>query len=49
MSALEKVDSGRFLEFTWRALVFVVAIAIIVIVSTNWTRWEGGEAAVPGL
>jgi membrane fusion protein, multidrug efflux system len=43
MSALEKVDWGRFLEFTWRALVFVVAIAIIVIVSTNWTRWEGGE------
>ena len=27
MSALEKVDWGRFLEFTWRALVFVVASA----------------------
>src|SRR5580704_13651424 len=43
MSALEKVDWTKFLEFTWRVLVFVVAIAIIVIVSTNWTRWEGGE------
>ena len=43
MSALERVDWAKFLEFTWRVLVFVVAIAIIVIVSTSWTRWEGGE------
>ena len=43
MSALDKVDWNKVLEFTWRILVFVVAIAIIVIVSTNWTRWEGGE------
>jgi membrane fusion protein (multidrug efflux system) len=43
MSALEKVDWNKLLEFTWRGLVFVVAIGTIVIVSTNWTRWEGGE------
>jgi len=43
MAPLQWVDWNKFFEFTWRALVFVVAIAIIVIVSTNWTRWEGGE------
>ena len=37
-----KVDWNRVFEFTWRILVFVVAISIIIVVSTNWTRWEGG-------
>ncbi len=37
-----KFDLNRIFEICWRALVFVVAIAIIVIVTTNWTRWEGG-------
>jgi membrane fusion protein (multidrug efflux system) len=37
-----KVDWNRVFEFTWRILVFVVAIGIIIVVSTNWTRWEGG-------
>jgi membrane fusion protein, multidrug efflux system len=36
------VDWNRVFEFTWRILVFIVAIAIIAIVSTNWNRWEGG-------
>ncbi|MGC1458460.1 MAG: HlyD family secretion protein [Steroidobacteraceae bacterium] len=36
-------DWNRIFEFTWRILVFLVAIAIIAIVSTNWNRWEGGE------
>jgi membrane fusion protein (multidrug efflux system) len=35
------VDWNRVFEFAWRILVFVVAIGIIIIVSTNWTRWEG--------
>jgi membrane fusion protein, multidrug efflux system len=43
MSPIQGVDWNKFFEFAWRILVFVVAIAIIVIVSTNWTRWEGGE------
>src|SRR3984885_3174245 len=43
MSRIQEVDWNKVFEFTWRILVFVVAIAIIVIVSTNWTRWEGGE------
>src|SRR5271167_3660382 len=37
-----KVDWNRVLEFGWRILVFLVAIGIIIVVSTNWTRWEGG-------
>jgi membrane fusion protein, multidrug efflux system len=37
------IDWNRAFEFTWRILVFIVAVAIIIIVSTNWNRWEGGE------
>src|ERR1700689_2623924 len=37
-----KVDWNRFIEFAWRILVFIVAVGIIIVVSTNWTRWEGG-------
>jgi membrane fusion protein, multidrug efflux system len=33
---------NRIFEFAWRILVFVVAVAIILIVSRNWSRWEGG-------
>ena len=36
-------DRNRFFEFTWRILVFLVAIGILVVVFTNWNRWEGGE------
>jgi membrane fusion protein (multidrug efflux system) len=34
---------NKIFEIAWRALVFIVAIAIIVIVSTNWSRWEGRQ------
>jgi membrane fusion protein (multidrug efflux system) len=40
---MEKLDWNKAFEFTWRILVFIVAIGIIAVVSTNWTRWEGGE------
>jgi membrane fusion protein (multidrug efflux system) len=43
MSLIHEVEWNKVFEFAWRILVFVVALAIIVIVSTNWTRWEGGE------
>jgi membrane fusion protein, multidrug efflux system len=33
---------NKVFEFTWRILVFIVAIGIIVVVTTDWTRWEGG-------
>jgi membrane fusion protein (multidrug efflux system) len=36
------LDWNRVFEFTWRIVVFIVAIGIIIVVSTNWTRWEGG-------
>jgi membrane fusion protein, multidrug efflux system len=39
---ISKVDWNKIFEFAWRILVFVVAVGIIVVVSTNWTRWEGG-------
>ena len=41
--SMPKIDWNRAFEFAWRILVFMVAIGIIVVVSTNWTRWEGGE------
>jgi membrane fusion protein (multidrug efflux system) len=37
------VDWNRVFEFTWRILIFIVAVGIIIVVSTNWTRWEGGS------
>jgi membrane fusion protein (multidrug efflux system) len=40
--SISKIDWNRVFEFGWRILVFIVAIGIIVVVSTNWTRWEGG-------
>ena len=43
MSRIQQVEWNKVFEFTWRILVFVVAIAIIVIVSTNWSQWEGAE------
>src|SRR5208282_5427314 len=39
---IPKIDWNQVFEFGWRILVFVVAIGIIIVVSTNWTRWEGG-------
>ncbi len=36
------INWNRVFEFAWRILVFIVAIGIIIVVSTNWTRWEGG-------
>jgi membrane fusion protein (multidrug efflux system) len=38
---IRKIDWSRAFEFGWRILVFIVAIGIIIVVSTNWTRWEG--------
>ncbi len=40
--SIPKVDWNQIFEFGWRILVFVVAIGILIVVSTNWTRWEGG-------
>ncbi|HEX4151909.1 MAG TPA: HlyD family secretion protein [Steroidobacteraceae bacterium] len=40
---IQGVDWNKAFEFAWRILVFIVAIGIIIVVSSNWTRWEGGE------
>src|SRR5271154_2049001 len=39
---IPSIDWNRFFEFAWRILIFIVAVGIIIVVSTNWTRWEGG-------
>jgi membrane fusion protein, multidrug efflux system len=38
-----QLDWNKVFEFTWRILVFIVAIAIIVVVTGNWNRWEGRQ------
>jgi len=35
-------DWRLFPEIVWRALVFIVALAILIIVTTRWNRWQGG-------
>src|SRR5271167_685533 len=39
---IPSIDWNKFFEFAWRILIFLVAVGIIIVVSTNWTRWEGG-------
>jgi membrane fusion protein (multidrug efflux system) len=39
---MPKINWNKAFEFAWRLLVFVVAIGVIIVVSTNWNRWEGG-------
>jgi membrane fusion protein, multidrug efflux system len=39
---IPNVDWNKAFEFAWRIVVFIVAVGIIIVVSTNWTRWEGG-------
>lgn len=37
-----KIDWRKAAEIGWRSLVFIVAIGILIIVTTRWNRWEGG-------
>src|ERR1700729_2532235 len=32
---------NKLFEGTWRVLVFIVAIGVIVVVFSRWNRWEG--------
>jgi membrane fusion protein (multidrug efflux system) len=36
-----KVDWRLAPEAAWRALVFIVALTILIIVTTRWNRWQG--------
>ena len=40
--AASRINWHKWSEISWRVLVFVVAIAILFIVSTRWNRWQGG-------
>lgn len=37
-----KIDWRMAPEAAWRALVFLIALAILIIVATRWNRWQGG-------
>jgi membrane fusion protein (multidrug efflux system) len=37
-----KVDWRMAPEAVWRTLVFIIALAILIIVATRWNRWQGG-------
>jgi len=28
-------------DFIWRALIFLVALAVLIVITTRWNRWEG--------
>ena len=36
------IDWNRLFEFAWRLAMFLVAVVIILVVSTHWSRWGGG-------
>ncbi len=36
------MDWNKAFEYTWRILVFAVAIGIVLVVTTRWNRWVGG-------
>jgi membrane fusion protein (multidrug efflux system) len=37
-----RIDWRRVPDVLWRALVFIVALSILLIVTTRWNRWQGG-------
>jgi membrane fusion protein (multidrug efflux system) len=39
---MPKINWNKAFDYAWRMLVFVVALGVIIVVSTNWSRWEGG-------
>jgi len=40
---MPNINWNKAFDIAWRLLVFVVAIGVIIVVSTNWSRWEGGS------
>ena len=35
------IDWGVTYEVIWRAVIFVVALGILIIVTTRWNQWQG--------
>ena len=36
-----RIDWGSAYEVIWRALIFIIALGILIIVTTRWNRWQG--------
>src|ERR1700741_2950119 len=36
------VDWSLAPEFVWRSVVFLIALTILIVVTTRWNRWQGG-------
>src|SRR5580693_3819577 len=36
-----KIDWRTVPEVMWRALVFIVALTILIVVTSRWNRWQG--------
>src|SRR5689334_5145951 len=41
-SFLRRYEPPVIAEFVWRAVVFLVALVILVTIATRWNRWQGG-------
>ncbi len=39
--AASSIDWRKWSELAWRAIVFVIAIGILIVVTTRWNRWQG--------
>jgi membrane fusion protein (multidrug efflux system) len=37
-----RVDWSLAPEFVWRSVVFLIALTILILVTTRWSRWQGG-------
>jgi membrane fusion protein (multidrug efflux system) len=36
------LDRPVLTEFVWRAAIFLIALAILIIITTRWNHWQGG-------
>jgi membrane fusion protein (multidrug efflux system) len=39
--AASKFNWHKWSEISWRALIFAVAVTILIVVTTRWNRWQG--------
>jgi membrane fusion protein, multidrug efflux system len=40
---LARLNWNKVLEFSWRSVVFVIAVGIVIVVTTNWSQWAGRQ------
>src|SRR6202012_5618846 len=41
MTASAKTSTQRVIEWSWRALIFLVAVGLLAAITLRWSRWEG--------